>query len=183
MRMEQSEKSATAREIDVEVLPKSPVSEHGSPLLQFLAVILDDLFLVPGTKFRIGLDPILGLFPGFGDTTTNVVSAVALLEVAKRGIPRIVMARMAMNILVNALGGTIPVAGDIFSAWFKSNRRNYDLLMKHVKAGESRVSTRGDWVFVISLVGVLIALVLVIASVALIIFLQMVRWLMTFFGG
>jgi hypothetical protein len=181
--MEESEKSGVAREIEVEVLPKAAGPEQESPLLKFLAVILDDLFLVPGTKIRVGLDPILGLFPGFGDTTTNVVSAVALLEVAKRGIPRIVMARMALNILINALGGTIPVAGDVFSAWFKSNRRNYELLMKHVKAGDARVSTRTDWIFVIGLVSVLVVMVLVIAFIAFAIFVQMVRWVGAFFGA
>lgn len=141
------------REVEFEVLPARG-KEGDQTLSGILAWILDDLFPVPGTNYRIGLDPILGLIPGLGDTSTTAVSSLILIESFRRGVPRIVLVRMAVNILINGLGGAIPGVGDVFSAWFKSNRRNYDLLKKH--AGTSRASTTGDWIFLGSILAVLL---------------------------
>lgn len=147
-------------EVEFEVLPPE-AGEPRSELMRIFAWLLDDLFRVPGTKFRFGFDPIIGLFPGLGDGSTAVVSSVMLVNAARAGVPRIVLARMALNILINSLGGVIPVAGDIFSAWFKSNRRNYDLLLKH--SGRRGQSTRGDWIFVAALVGAVLCIAISLA--------------------
>jgi hypothetical protein len=69
---------------------------------------MDNLIRVPGTNFRVGLDPILGLIPGVGDTSSAVVSALALIQAARQGMPKIVLARMAVNILLNELIGIVP---------------------------------------------------------------------------
>ena len=123
---------------------------------------MDNLVRVPGTNFRIGIDPLLGLIPGLGDTSSAVVSALALVQAARQGMPKIVLARMAMNILLNELIGIVPVLGDAFSFWFKSNARNYELVKQH--ASGSRTALRSDWVFV---VGVLVVLgLLVLAGLA-----------------
>ena len=133
------------------------------PLFRWLALLMDNLIRVPGTNFRIGIDPLLGLIPGVGDTSSAVVSALALVQAARQGMPKIVLARMAMNILLNELIGIVPVVGDAFSFWFKSNARNYELVKQH--ASGSRAAKRSDWVFVIA---VLIALgVLVAAGLAI----------------
>ena len=118
---------------------------------------MDNLLRVPGTKFRFGLDPLLGLIPGFGDTASAVVSALALVQAARRGLPKIVLARMSLNILINELVGIIPGIGDAFSFWFKSNARNYRILQTHA-AGLAKPG-QGDWIFVIGVLSVLLLVV------------------------
>jgi hypothetical protein len=93
---------------------------------------MDDFLRVPGTKLR--LDPIIGLLPGIGDVTSAIVSAVAFVYAARSGVPKILLARMAMNILIHELMGIIPELGDAFSFWFKSNVRNYELLRRYSAA-------------------------------------------------
>jgi hypothetical protein len=140
-------------ELEFEVLPpedKRPRSEL-EPIFRWLALIMDNLLRLPGTQFRFGLDPLIGLIPGIGDTSSAVISAMALIAAARRGLPRILLARMALNILINEAVGIIPVAGDAFSFWFKSNVRNYELLRQHA-AGSGR-SSRGDWLFVSLVLG------------------------------
>src|SRR5436190_6766244 len=84
------------------------------PLFKWLALIMDNVLRIPGTNFRFGLDPIIGLFPGIGDTASAITSAVALIYAARQGIPKILIARMGANILVNELIGIIPGIGDLF---------------------------------------------------------------------
>jgi hypothetical protein len=114
---------------------------------------MDDFLRVPGTKLRFGLDPIIGLLPGIGDVISALVSTVAFVHAAFSGVPKILLARMAMNILINALVGMIPGLGDAFSFWFKSNVRNYELLRRYFVAPAR--SRRGDWIFVIAILGLL----------------------------
>jgi hypothetical protein len=140
-----------SKSIEFEMLP--PKRDRDVPdLSRLIAWLLDDLIPVPGTKFRIGLDPIIGLIPGFGDSSTAVVSSMILLHGLRAGVPRIVLVRMALNVLINSLVGAIPGIGDLFSAFFKSNRRNVDLLDRHAGT-ETRASTAADWIFVGSLIG------------------------------
>ena len=120
---------------------------------------MDNLIRVPGTNFRIGIDPLLGLIPGVGDTSSAVVSALALIQAARQGMPKIVLARMAVNILLNELIGIVPIIGDAFSFWFKSNARNYELVKQH--ATGARAAQRSDWAFVIAVLIGLAVLVLI----------------------
>lgn len=154
-----------------EVLPpeERKKRQEVEPLFRWLALIMDNFLRLPGTKFRFGLDPLLGLIPGIGDTGSTVISAVALLAAARRGLPKILLARMSLNILINEAVGIIPVVGDAFSFWFKSNVRNYDLLRQHTAAPRS--STTSDWIFVGL---VLLALVLI-----LLVSLAVSFWLLT----
>jgi len=148
---------ASSKPIDFEILP--PAKDRDVPdLSRLIAWLLDDLIPIPGTKLRIGLDPIIGLIPGFGDGSTAVVSSMILLHGLRAGVPRIVLVRMALNVLVNALVGAIPGAGDVFSAFFKSNRRNYELLQSHSGKGVIAKSTAGDWLFVTALIGGVLAI-------------------------
>jgi hypothetical protein len=127
------------------------------PLFRWLALIMDDLLRFPGTKFRFGLDPIIGLLPGIGDVTSAIISAMAFVHAARCGVPKILLARMAMNILINELVGIIPGLGDAFSFWFKSNVRNYELLRRYSAAPAG--SRRGDWMFVIAVLSLLFVIV------------------------
>jgi hypothetical protein len=127
------------------------------PLFRWLALIMDDFLRLPGTRLRFGLDPIIGLLPGIGDVASAIISAVALVHAARYGIPKILIARMATNILINELVGIIPGLGDAFSFWFKSNVRNYELLQRY-SAAPAR-SRRGDWIFVIAVLTLLFIIV------------------------
>ncbi len=95
---------------EFEVLPPEDRSVRKFP--QWVAWVMDELFVLPGTKFRFGLDPILGLVPGWGETSASVVSIAVLLRSVAAGVPRIVLARMSLNILINAGVGVVPVLGD-----------------------------------------------------------------------
>src|SRR5437762_5106544 len=142
-----------------ELLPPEDRHRRGSPepLFKWLALIMDNVLRVPGTNFRFGLDPIIGLLPGIGDTSSAIVSAMALIYAARSGLPKILIARMAMNILVNELIGIIPVVGDAFSFWFKSNARNYALLKRYEAAPQR--SRKSDWIFIFAVLGLLFLIV------------------------
>ena len=147
------------REVGWRILPREEKERRASlePLFKWLALIMDEFLRLPGTKFRFGLDPLIGLLPGLGDTASAIVSALALVQAARRGVPRILLARMAMNILINELVGIIPGLGDAFSFWFKSNVRNYELVRRFTAAPEQ--SRRGDWIFLIAVLGLLFVIV------------------------
>ena len=147
------------REIGWRILPPEEKRRRASlePLFKWLALIMDEFLRVPGTKFRFGLDPLIGLLPGLGDTASAIVSALALVQAGRRGVPRILLAHIAMNILINELVGIIPGLGDAFSFWFKSNVRNYELVRRYTAAPEQ--SRRGDWIFLIAVLGLLFVIV------------------------
>ncbi len=127
------------------------------PLFRWLALIMDEFLGFPGTKIRFGLDPMIGLLPGIGDVASAIISAVALVHAARCGVPKILLARMAMNILINELVGIIPGLGDAFSFWFKSNVRNYELLRRYSAAPTQ--SRRGDWIFLVAVLSLLFVIV------------------------
>jgi hypothetical protein len=146
---------------DWEVLPPEEKRKRAAlePVFKWIAYIMDDVVRVPGTKFRFGLDPLLGLIPGIGDTSSALVSAFALVQAVRLGVPKILLMRMALNVLVNELIGVVPVVGDAFSFWFKSNARNYEMI-KHHRLG-TIAPKRSDWLFVI---GILLLLFLIVCA-------------------
>jgi hypothetical protein len=155
-----------AEELEWEVLPPEEKQKRQElePLFRWLALVMDNFLRLPGTQFRFGLDPLMGLIPGIGDTGSTIISAMALIAAARRGLPKILLARMSLNILINEVVGIIPIAGDAFSFWFKSNARNYDLLRRHTAA--PRRSTKSDWIFVALVIGALIVILLVSLAVS-----------------
>jgi hypothetical protein len=100
--------------------------------LELVAHWLDGAFRLPGTSWRFGLDGILGLVPGAGDSLTAVVGAYIILEAWRLGVPSSVIVRMLGNIGVDWAVGSVPLVGDIFDFAFKSHRRNVDLLRRHL---------------------------------------------------
>jgi hypothetical protein len=142
-----------------ELLPPEDWQRRASlePLFRWLALIMDEFLRFPGTKIRFGLDPIIGLLPGIGDVASAIISAVALVHAARYGVPKILLARMAVNILINELVGIIPGLGDAFSFWFKSNVRNYELLRRYAATPER--SRRGDWIFLVAVLTLLFIIV------------------------
>ena len=96
-----------------------------------LAWLLDDLFRIPGTQRRIGLDGLLGLIPGVGDAVTTLISAVIVARAWQAGVPRRVVAKMLANIAVDGVVGSVPLVGDLFDFGWKANRKNLELLRRH----------------------------------------------------
>lgn len=137
-----------------------------------LADLLDRRFRVPGTDLRVGLDPLLGLVPGAGDAIAGVLGSFIVYVAAAQSVPRITLVRMALNVALNGLVGALPVVGDLFSFWFKSNVRNLELLERHAPLG-GEGSTAPDWGFVVGLVAALAALVA--GSIAALVW--FVKWL------
>jgi hypothetical protein len=97
-----------------------------------LTRLLDSAARVPGTSFRFGLDPVLGLVPGLGDVAGAALSGYVVVLASRLGAPKTVIVRMLGNVVIDTVGGTIPVIGDLFDAGWKSNSRNLALLERHV---------------------------------------------------
>jgi hypothetical protein len=114
--------------------------------LRRLAVLLDDSIPIPGTRFRIGIESIVGLLPGAGDLAGGAFSLYILLQAARMGVPRPLLARMATNLVVDVVVGAVQILGDLFDAGFKANMRNLDLLERH--AQRPVASTRSSRRFV-----------------------------------
>jgi Domain of unknown function (DUF4112) len=151
-------KRREAETIEWEVLPPEEKRRASlESLFRWVAVVMDELIGLPKTRFKFGLDPIIGLVPGIGDTASAFVSALVLLRAVRAGLPKILLARMSLNILINELVGIIPGIGDAFSFWFKSNKRNYELLLAH-HAGRRR-PTKSDWLFIIMVLAILVIIV------------------------
>lgn len=109
---------------------------------------LDDLVRIPGTKFGVGLDAVVGaLVPVLGDAITGAVALTMLGTAVRRGVPRVVVARMFLNIAIDSGLGMIPVAGDVFDLLWRSNTRNLALLERHQGELEPRARV-GDWAMV-----------------------------------
>lgn len=101
--------------------------------LNRLAYLLDERFSIPGTNWRFGLDAIIGLIPGLGDLVTSAISAYIVSEAHRLGASRVMLLRMSWNVILDTLLGSIPLAGDVFDIGWKANRRNVNLLMRHIE--------------------------------------------------
>jgi hypothetical protein len=123
---------------------------------------MDDVFRVPVLGWRFGLDALVGLIPGLGDTSTSLVSFYILVAAVRYRVPKITLLRMGLNIGIDYVVGSLPVIGDVADAWWKSNRMNLDLLRKRatVTAAEARSGKLSDWLFVGGIIVGLVALAL-----------------------
>ena len=131
---------------------------------ELLAKILDTAVKIPGTPFYLGLDPLLGLIPGIGDMLANLIGTVILVLAARLHVPQIVMARMSLNLLINGAVGAIPIAGDLFSIWFRSHARNAELLRR--AATQPHRETQLARLYVAGIIGgTVVLLLLAIAAV------------------
>jgi hypothetical protein len=130
---------------------------------------MDDMFRVPVLGWRFGLDALLGLIPGLGDTSTSLVSFYILAAAVRYRVPKITLLRMGLNIAFDYVIGSLPVVGDVADAWWKSNRMNLDLLRKRatVSAAEARSGRASDWLFVGGIIAALVVLALGSAAVSI----------------
>jgi hypothetical protein len=114
-----------------------------------VARLMDSQFQLPGTRFRFGLDPLLGLLPIVGDLSTTAVSVALLLTMLRHGASGAVVVRMALNILLDTVVGAIPIIGNVFDFAYKSNERNVALLRRHYAEGRHQGSGKGLVVLVL----------------------------------
>ncbi len=133
--------------LEWEVLPPEDRHRRKSvePIFRWVALIMDRLIRIPGVKRRLGLNPILDLVPGFGDIATAVVSVSVLVYGIRRSIPKILLGRMALNVLINEVG-------------FTANTRNYDLLREHLDIPNR--STKSDKIFVGAVLGLVVFVII-----------------------
>jgi hypothetical protein len=124
--------------------------------LRRISTLLDSAFVVPGTNYRVGLDPILGLVPGLGDLISPLFTIGILWQSHDLGLPRIVQLRMIFNVAIDTIVGAVPLIGDLFDFAWKANDMNLALLEQH--AYEERRGSAGDWMFVVGLTLVLMLL-------------------------
>jgi hypothetical protein len=160
------------REIDQRADSPDPLAR-----LRWLAWLLDSSIEIPGTRFTVGLDALIGLIPGLGDVIGVLISGYIVKEAAKLGIPKATVARMALNVVIEGLAGIIPFAGDVFDAAWKANQRNVRLLDAHF--ADPRGTTRTSRLLVTLIAVGLIALIALIGTLTFL----LGRWLWQALGA
>lgn len=143
-----------------------PVDPQIAPLIRTMVRLMDDAIPIPGTSMRFGWDAILGLIlPGAGDAMTALSQVALLIAAVRARAPRIVIARMVMNVAVDALLGSVPLVGDLFDASFKANRKNLQLLdrLEHAPIDPQRSRVADYAVLGVAIAAVLLLIALPIA--------------------
>jgi hypothetical protein len=143
-----------------------------------LARLLDNAIQIPGTTWKIGLDPIIGLVPGFGDMIGAVLSGYIVLEAVRAEVPTFTLARMLMNVGIDTVLGSIPAFGDVFDAAWKSNLMNVALLERHLVATGGAPPKRRNVLGLMAL-AVIVLVLIVGAGVALGVFAARLLWGLT----
>ena len=123
--------------------------------LDYIAALLDDMFRIPGTQIRFGLDALIGWIPGIGDAAPGIASFFIVFAAWRRGVQSITLVRMIANVLLETTIGAIPVAGDLFHVFWKANRRNYRLLVREKE--QPGLNTGRDWIFLAIILSMVIA--------------------------
>ena len=129
--------------------------------------LLDSAIVIPGTKQRIGLDPILGLIPGGGDTISAGLAGYIIIEAARMGLPREALIRMVMNLLIDTIIGAVPLLGDVFDVFSKANLRNMQIVESHLKVSEP--SAKPDKLFIGLLIAGLIMFAIVVGGISVLV--------------
>ena len=122
--------------------------------------LMDSKFRVPGTQFRFGIDPILGLIPGLGDATSLAISGSLIYYMAKFGASKKLVYMMIGNVVLDATIGSIPILGNIFDFTYKANQRNIRMLRRYHQEGKYRGSGKGVLLTIVAVFVGLVSLVL-----------------------
>ena len=139
-----------------------------------MSKLLDNAITVPGTGWKIGFDPIVGLIPGIGDLIGAVMSGYIILEAARAEVPALTLARMLANVGVDTLLGAVPALGDVFDAAWKSNTKNVALLESHLARSEPSEKKRGAIGAMV--LAVLVLVLILAAGLALGIYVARLLW-------
>lgn len=143
-------------------------------LIRRISYLLDSSIPIPGTKYRIGLDPIIGLIPGIGDGLTSLVSSYIVLSGMQMNVSRWTLVRMVFNILIESVIGIVPVVGDVFDAYWKSNERNRVLLETSMNNPKAKAV---DTFFVVAVLIVMIGVLVLTGWGAI----EFMKWLIAQF--
>jgi len=127
--------------------------------LDALSHLLDDFIRIPGTPIRFGLDGIVGFVPGIGDILGGLASTILIVAAWVRGVPKVTVARMVMNVAIETAVGSLPIVGNLFDIGWRANRRNYKLLAGSIEEPEKHSAS--SWLFFGGLCLVLLALLMV----------------------
>jgi predicted small integral membrane protein len=134
-----------------------------------LSKLLDGAIAIPGTKHRIGIDPILGLIPGGGDTLSAALSGYIIVEAARMGLPREALMRMVGNLLLDTVVGSVPVVGDVFDVISKANFRNMQIVENHIQTFAPTSSAKTDKLFIGLLIAGLIIFAIAVGGIAVLV--------------
>ena len=145
--------------------PLLPSNEH----LDYIASLLDDMWQIPGTKVRFGLDALIGWIPGIGDVAAGAASCVIVFAAWRRGVAPVTITRMVANILLETAVGGVPLIGDVFHVFWKANRRNYRILIREKE--KPRLKTWRDWIFL----GILVLGALAAVTIPIFLLMRFVR--------
>jgi hypothetical protein len=140
-----------------------------------LARVMDDAVTVPGTRFGVGLDAVLGLLPGIGDAVGSALSTVIVRDAILARVPMVVLARMALNLVVDALLGLVPGVGDLLDVAHRANRKNLHLLLREVE--EQPLREPPTAAYVAGAVALTVVPVLAGVAVAILSIWLLVRWI------
>jgi hypothetical protein len=146
--------------------------------IRTLSHLLDNSITVPGTRYRFGLDPILGLLPGGGDLASFLFSAYIIWEAAQLGVSQEVLTRMVSNVLFDTVAGTVPVFGDLLDVTWKANSKNVALLEDHLQVASPNTRSVNRWIVLAALLGLLITFIGVV-TLSFLVF----SWLLRQFTG
>jgi hypothetical protein len=143
--------------------------------LRWWAELLDSRFRVPGTNIRFGIDPILSFIPGFGELATPLFTMVLFANALRLGLPKVVLVRMALNALIDAAIGAIPVLGQVGDVFWRGNTTNLALLERHARPGVK--PSPGDFAFVWGVTAVMGMLIAIPVFVGIMIALALWTWI------
>lgn len=160
-------------------------AERDLKFAEWLARLLDTAIVLPGTRIRFGLDPLIGLFPFIGDIVTLAMSLVLIFIALRNGAAGGLVIRMIGNVLVDTLGGSIPLIGAIFDFFYKSNTKNLTLLQEHIRekkhGGSGKGIVIGALIMLLALFIALVYLIGIIISAFVNAFPEVYNWFMDLF--
>lgn len=142
--------------------------------LRWWATLLDARFRIPGTSIRFGIDPILALIPGFGDLSSPAFAVALLGQAMRQRVPPVILLRMVVNALADALIGAVPLAGPVADIFWRANVRNLALLERHSQPGVR--PRRSDYALVLLVVALFGVLALVPVLVGLWLAARLWQW-------
>ena len=143
--------------------------------LDRLSHLLDDFIRIPGTPIRFGLDGIVGFIPGVGDILGGLASSIIIVAAWLRGVPKVTVARMVLNVAIETGVGTLPIVGNLFDIGWRANRRNYKLLAESLDLPQKHTAT--SWLFIAGVCVVLSILMLIPLLVGAWVIVYLERWM------
>ncbi len=150
--------------------------------LRWLSQLLDNAIPIPGTNYRLGLDPLLGLVPGGGDILGGILSLYLIWQAALLGASKASLLRMGLNVIIETLVGVVPVLGDLFDVAWKANLKNLALLERQL-LDSPEAAHKADLAFIMILLGGLLLILLSAIALTLLVISTAMRLIHRSWGG